>query len=43
MKECEFSEQLIFDMAKRGYEQGNAEFNIDPKNSALLVIDIFLL
>lgn len=40
VKEGEFSEQHISDMAKRGYEQGNAEFNVDPKNCALLVIDM---
>lgn len=40
MKEGEFSEQFIIDIARRGYEEGNAVFDIVPENCALLVIDM---
>lgn len=40
MKNGEFSEEFVLDLAKKGYEEGNPGFGIVPENCALLVIDM---
>ena len=40
MKIGEISEKQVLDLVKNAYEKGEADFDIDPKKSALLVIDM---
>jgi nicotinamidase-related amidase len=40
MESGKFTEQEVLSLAKRSYEQGNANFNIAPEKCALLVIDM---
>ena len=40
MKEGTFTEQQVLRLAKKAYQEGNASFEVVPRKSALLVIDM---
>ncbi len=40
MKEGEYTEEQVLNLARRAYKEGNAKFNIVPEKCALLVIDM---
>jgi len=40
MKEIEYSEERVLELAKKSYEDGEIKFDIIAKNCALLVIDM---